>query len=88
MKVSVLLRLFISSYEVCNTAYALEQKSISKNTTMGLNLPRKSLSVPAYSVYISQLIRNARTCSEYQDFIERKRKTSHYKTVDSDIKMN
>ena len=39
IRVSVLLRLFVSSYEVCNTAYALwrihEQNSIFKYTTMG-----------------------------------------------------
>ena len=28
-------------------------------------------SAPAYGVYVSQLIRYARTCSNYQDFIER-----------------
>ena len=28
-------------------------------------------SVPAYGVYVSQLIRYARTCSNYQDFMER-----------------
>ena len=39
MEVSVLLGLFISSNEICNTAYALyrthEQNSIFKYTTMG-----------------------------------------------------
>ena len=29
------------------------------------------LSAPAYGVYVSQLIRYARTCSNYQDFVER-----------------
>ena len=28
-------------------------------------------SAPAYGVYVSQLIRNARDCSNYQDFMER-----------------
>ena len=28
-------------------------------------------SAPAYSIYVSQLIRYARTCSNYQDFMER-----------------
>ena len=28
-------------------------------------------SAPAYSVYVSQLIRHARVCSNYQDFMER-----------------
>ena len=28
-------------------------------------------SAPAYGVYVSQLIRSARTCSNYQDFMER-----------------
>ena len=28
-------------------------------------------SAPAYGVYVSQLIRYARTCSNYQDFMER-----------------
>ena len=40
MGVSVLLRLFISSNEICNTAYALyriyEQNSTFKDTTVGL----------------------------------------------------
>ena len=30
-----------------------------------------SLNLPAYGVYVSQLIRYARTCSNYQDFMER-----------------
>ena len=30
-----------------------------------------SPSAPAYGVYVSQLIRYARTCSNYQDFMER-----------------
>ena len=29
------------------------------------------LSAPAYGVYVSQLIRYARACSNYQDFMER-----------------
>ena len=45
MGVSVLLRLFISSNEVYNTAYALlrihEQNSISKYTTLGPVIPKK-----------------------------------------------
>ena len=28
-------------------------------------------SAPAYGVYVSQLIRNAKACSKYQDFTER-----------------
>ena len=34
---------------------------------MSSNIP----SAPAYGVYVSQLIRYARTCSNYQDFMER-----------------
>ena len=34
---------------------------------LGSNIP----SAPAYGVYVSQLIRYARTCSNYQDFMER-----------------
>ena len=30
-------------------------------------------SAPAYGVYVSQLIRYARACSNYQDFMERKK---------------
>ena len=45
MGVSVLLRLFISSNDVCNTAYALyrihEQNSIFKCTTMGPMIPKE-----------------------------------------------
>ena len=45
MGVSVLLRLFISSNEVCNTAYAFsrihEQNSIFKYTTMGPMIPKE-----------------------------------------------
>ena len=45
MGASVLLRLFISSNEVCNTAYALqhihEQNSIFKDSTMGPMIPKE-----------------------------------------------
>ena len=45
MGVSVLLKLFISSNEVCHSAYALwrihEQNSISKDTTMGPMIPKE-----------------------------------------------
>ena len=45
MGVSVLLRLFISSNEVCNTAYALwrihEQNSIFKDSTIGPVIPKE-----------------------------------------------
>ena len=45
MEVSVLLRLFINSNEVCNTAYVLqrihEQNSIFKYTTMGLMIQKE-----------------------------------------------
>ena len=45
MGVSVLLRLFVSSNEVCNTAYALysihEQNSIFKDSTMGPMIPKE-----------------------------------------------
>ena len=45
MGVSVLLRLFISSNEVCNTTYALqhmhEQNFISKDFTMGPMIPKE-----------------------------------------------
>ena len=34
-------------------------------------LSSNSPSAPAYGVYVSQLIRYARTCSNYQDFMER-----------------
>ena len=34
-------------------------------------LSRNIPSAPAYGVYVSQLIRYARTCSNYQDFMER-----------------
>ena len=30
-------------------------------------------SAPAYGVYVSQLIRYARACSSYQDFVEREK---------------
>ena len=39
-----------------------------------VNFPFLSSNIPAapaYGVYVSQLIRNARACSKYQDFIER-----------------
>ena len=46
MGFSVLLRLFISSNEVCNTAYALlhihEQNSIFKDSTMGPMIPKET----------------------------------------------
>ena len=45
MGVSVLLRVFISSNEVCNTAYAPkrihEQNSVFKYTTMGQMIPKE-----------------------------------------------
>ena len=31
------------------------------------------LSAPAYRVYVSQLIRYARSCSKYQDFVDREK---------------
>ena len=39
-----------------------------------INFPFLSSNIPfapAYGVYVSQLIRYARTCSNYQDFMER-----------------
>ena len=41
MGVSVLLRLFISINEVCNTAYDLEQNFIFKYATMGPMIPKE-----------------------------------------------
>ena len=41
-------------------------------------------SASAYGVYVSQLIRYATACVEYQDY--RTRKSAHYETVDSDTK--
>ena len=49
---------------------------------MSSNIP----SAPAYGVYVSQLIRYARTCSNYQDFMERG--SAHYEVVDPGISKN
>ena len=52
MRVLVLLRLFISSHEVCNTAYTLqrihEQNSIFKDTTMSPMIPKEMKYNPHY----------------------------------------
>ena len=47
---------------------------IFKRDDFNVNFPFLSSNIPsapAYGVYVSQLIRYARTCSNYQDFMER-----------------
>ena len=44
-------------------------------------------SAPAYGVYVLQLIRYVRTCSNYQDFMERG-KVPHYKVVEPGVSKN
>ena len=43
-------------------------------------------SAPAYGVYVSQLIRYAKACSNYQDFMERGK--PHYKVVEPGVSKN
>ena len=55
-------------YVLVNILYWIAVWQIfGKETFLSSNIP----SAPAYGVYVSQLIRYARTCSNYQDFMER-----------------
>ena len=64
-----------SSYLYCYSTLTIESLLLgfTKNgmTSSFPYLSSNIPSAPAYGVYVSQLIRNARACSNYQDFIER-----------------
>ena len=56
---------FVYGFMILN--YGFGTISIVNFPFLSSNIP----SAPAYGVYVSQLIRYARTCSNYQDFMER-----------------
>ena len=68
---------FLRQGQICGPMHLYGEdikKSFSESLLLGFTTNGMSSNIPsapAYGVYVSQLIRDARACSNYQDFMER-----------------